>query len=124
MSMTDGYFNHDRNVHTTIANVNYKIIRQFLKHLQRGNNYSSHAYRKGTGFFVAIDRAPANNNANLRVAYCSSGKITYLDSTQFHNQRQEYYTLLDEAFNGTNTTNANKAPHEILLAKINSAPKA
>ena len=124
MSMTDGYCNHDRSVHTTVANVNYKIIRQLLKHLQLNNSYSSHAYRKGTGFFVAIDRAPATANDNLCVAYCSSGKITYLDSTQFHNQRQEYYTLLDEAFNGTNTANSQKAPHEILVDKINSAPKA
>lgn len=124
MSITDRYLDHDLFVHIVIANVNGKIMKQLLKHIMQTGNYASHATRKRTGLFAAIESAPAATNSDLRVAYCTSGKTVYLNSQAFYNDRDEYYALLDDAYSGRDTVNAYKSPYELLQNKINTAVKA
>ena len=118
MSMTDANGKFDADVSAAVHYCNKLILQLALKYAKLYP--ANQNVTKRIGLFSVVERAQSNNTVAFVVAYCSSGKITYLNAGSFYAERHQWYDILNAAI----AADPPNYPHAILLTKINAAPKA
>lgn len=109
---TDNQVTWIHSVNAVVQEMNHKIFKQLLKHINSNpSSVTSHAHRLTTGLFSLVEREIDGGRTKHIIAYTSSGQIQLLSAQLFYNQRADWYALLDN-----NTTNL--PPHELLKARI------
>lgn len=110
---TDSQVTWIRAVNSAVQEMNHKIFRQLLKHLNLNGTPLDHALRLPTGLFSLVERETNTGKTNHVIAYAISGQIQYLNAQQFYNQRADWYAVLDNAY-----TTSNHTPRDLLINRI------
>ena len=110
---TDSQVTWIRQVNGVIQEMNSKIFRQLMKHVNLNGTPTGHAIRLPTGVFSLVERETNTDRTNHVVAYAVSGQIHYLNAQKFHDQRADWYAVLDNAY-----ANSDNTPGELLMSRI------